>query len=125
MQQEEFFPELWSGKTSPARSTATEDTTSEQSSQRWMTSGLWRNGGTCWMHNISESPSGVEECSSSLSLILLSPDEPGLDKYCLSPKAAEGIMRRADRRGRSLPPLLRTALERVAQTTTKPKPDIS
>lgn len=44
-------------------------------------------------------------------------------RFYLSQKACSGILRRADRRGRALPPLLRQALERVAQTTTKPKED--
>ena len=115
MQQEEFFPELSSGKTCQAHSTATRDETSMLSSQRWVTSGLWRNGGMCWMHSSSESPNGVEECSSSLSLILQSPDEPGLSQFSLSAKAAEGILRRADRRGKDLPTMLREALTLLAQ----------
>lgn len=36
-------------------------------------------------------------------------------KYWLSPKACRGILRRADRRGKELPPALRAALERVAK----------
>ena len=115
MQQEEFFPDLWFGKTSQAHSTATKDETSMLSSQRWMTSGLWRNGGICWMHSSSESPSGVDECSSSLSLILQSPDESNLEKYLLSKKAAAGILRRSSNRGKTLPPLLEQALNDVVR----------
>lgn len=37
-------------------------------------------------------------------------------KYCLSPKACRGILRRAAKRGRTLPEELRLALERVAAT---------
>ena len=123
MQQMEFFRESSSGRTSPAHSAPTEGKTSKQSSERWMTSGLWRSGGTCWMRSSSESPNGVDECSSSLSSILQSPNEQVMDKYLLSAKAAAGILRRSTNRGRSLPPLLQQALERVAQTTTKPKQD--
>ena len=42
-----------------------------------------------------------------------------------SPKACQGILRRAAKRGKKLPHLLQMALERVAQMTTKDKPGIS
>ena len=45
-------------------------------------------------------------------------------QYYLSAKACAGVLRRAEKRGRSLPPLLQTALERVAQTTIKGKQGI-
>ena len=35
-------------------------------------------------------------------------------KYYLSPKACRGILRRAERRGKALPPLLHQALQQVA-----------
>ena len=71
---------------------------------------VWR--GACWIANISECPSdGVE---STLSDIW----EPhALSKYCLSPKAAAGILRRAQKRGRKLPIALEQALVAVAQMT--------
>ena len=56
--------------------------------------------------NIGESPSVADE--STLSQILI-PNAP--EKYYLSAKACEGILRRAERRGKTLPPLLKTALE--------------
>jgi hypothetical protein len=40
---------------------------------------------------------------------------PGLQRYCLSSKAAAGILRRATRRGRALPEPLNSALEQLAQ----------
>jgi hypothetical protein len=40
---------------------------------------------------------------------------PHLLKYCLSPKAAAGILRRAERRDRVLPESLMTALRAVAE----------
>jgi hypothetical protein len=43
-------------------------------------------------------------------------------RYFLSPKAAAGILRRAEARGRTLPTHLSAALEAVAQTTTTDKP---
>ncbi|KMU46108.1 hypothetical protein SEEN2TTA_13733, partial [Salmonella enterica subsp. enterica serovar Newport str. Pond080-2TTA] len=45
-------------------------------------------------------------------------------RYFLSSKACVGILHRAKKRGRRLPPLLQMALEHVVQTTTKDKQDI-
>lgn len=44
-------------------------------------------------------------------------------KYSLSAKACLGILRRSEKRGRSLPPLLQLALEHAARTTTRDKLD--
>jgi hypothetical protein len=40
---------------------------------------------------------------------ILQADAP--EKYYLSARACEGILRRAERRGKALPPMLREALE--------------
>ena len=61
--------------------------------------------GACTMPNISERHSDAGE--SFLSWILEG-DAPA--KYSLSPKACAGILRRAERRGKALPPMLREAL---------------
>lgn len=53
----------------------------------------------CLTLNISESPNAAAECS--LSRVLET--GPHLLRYCLSPKACAGILRRAHRRGRALP----------------------
>jgi len=75
--------------------------------------------GGCLTLNGSEWPSDAAVCS--LSQVL----ENHVDlKYCLSPKACLGVLRRAERRGRQLPLLLQQALERVAQTITKDKQGI-
>lgn len=62
------------------------------------------------MPNFGASPSIVRE--SSLSQVL----ESGgvLYKYSLSPKACEGILRRAEVKGKKLPELLETVLRRQA-----------
>lgn len=61
--------------------------------------------------NIGEFPSAVVE--SSLSQILQNPtDVP--QKYYLSSKACQGILRRAAKRGKELPEVLRIALESQA-----------
>ena len=59
--------------------------------------------------NISERHSGAGVCF--LSAIL---EEDVPDKYSLSPKACLGILRRAERRGKDLPPLLKAALMQQA-----------
>jgi hypothetical protein len=59
--------------------------------------------------NITESPSAAAEYS--LSRIL---EEQVPEKYCLSRKACEGILRRAAKRGKELPPMLKEALESQA-----------
>ena len=60
------------------------------------------------MLNTSESLSVAAE--SSLSEIL-QVDAP--EKYSLSAKACNGILRRAEKRGKTLPPMLRDALTEV------------
>jgi hypothetical protein len=66
----------------------------------------------CWTLNTSESPSVA--VASSLSDVLET--RPDLQKYCLSPKAARGILRRAQRRGRTLPADLIGPLEALASS---------
>ena len=66
--------------------------------------------GECLMRNFGEYPS-VENVS-TLSQILTA-QVP--EKYYLSPKACRGILRRAQKRGKTLPDVLRKALERQAE----------
>lgn len=63
--------------------------------------------GACTTPNISEQHSGAGECFLSQ---ILEGNAPG--KYSLSPRACAGILKRAERRGRALPPLLKAALEK-------------
>lgn len=86
---------------------------------QWVpSSGRWGNSGMgspteFWTLNISESPSSA--VASSLSDVLET--GPHLLRYCLSPKAARGILRRAAlRRGVSLPKTLAAALGTVARS---------
>ena len=78
--------------------------------------GPFRNSGTgspteFWTLNTSESPRDAVE--SSLSDVLVDPGNvPAL--YFLSRRACEGILRRAERRGRNLPPHLIEALTLAA-----------
>ena len=46
------------------------------------------------------------------------------EKYCLSPKACRGILRRAQKRGKELPEVLRIALERQAFAMKAERPAV-
>ena len=106
-----------SGKTSPVFCPRTAGGTSAPSSGRWRNSGMVAPG-ECWTLSSLECPSGA--VASSLSGILETGGVPR--RYFLSAKACAGILRRAAKRARALPHLLRMALERVAQTTIRPRP---
>ena len=61
-------------------------------------------------------PNDAGACSSSLALILQHPSDVQA-RYYLSPKACEGILRRANRRGKVLPARLQTALEAMVESS--------
>ena len=70
---------------------------------RWEDDGAWL--GECMTRNTGESPNAA--VVSRLSQILeVTPQE----KYSLSAKACQGILRRAERRGKDLPEMLKTVL---------------
>ena len=60
------------------------------------------------MHNSGESPNAAVESTLSQILEVNVPE-----KYYLSAKACEGILRRAERRGKELPKMLKEALEQM------------
>ena len=60
--------------------------------------------------NIGESPNAVVESTLSSILEVNAPE-----KYYLSARACEGILRRAERRGKVLPQMLRDALEQMIE----------
>ena len=66
------------------------------------------------MLNTSDSPNVVAE--SLLSQVL---ENNVAAKYSLSPKACAGILRRAEMRGRALPPTLKAALVHLANQTSQ------
>lgn len=70
---------------------------------KWEDDGAWL--GECMMRNTGESPNAAVE--SRLSQIL---EETPQEKYSLSAKACQGILRRAERRGKDLPEALKTVL---------------
>lgn len=101
-----------SSKTSLVCFRLNKDGTWEQSQPRFHLAGIaWH--GELLMLNTSEFPSDAVE--SSLSDVLETTGEH-LQKYSLSQKAAEGILRRATRRGKTLPAPLQAALEAVASS---------
>jgi hypothetical protein len=94
----------------------TKEQTLEWSLERWPTSGIASVGG-CLMLSTSEFPKG-EGVSSSLADVLET--DSVQQKYYLSPKACEGILRRANKRGKTLPPALQEALvSQVSHNTHK------
>ena len=134
-----FDQDIWSGKMSLEPSAPTEEKTSQQSSKKQSVSqsrkpplflclkrdslqadASWENAGALLgefsMHSFGEHPislyhNGVGE--SHLSQIL--EDSPH-QKYSLSAKACQGILNRANRRGKKLPEMLEKAL--VEQSLT-------
>lgn len=82
----------------------------------WLNCQDVKSRGECLTRNIGESPN--EEKESSLSQIL---QEEVPEKYYLSAKACEGVLRRAEKRGKDLPPELKAALE--AQASCECVPD--
>jgi hypothetical protein len=124
---------LQCGKTSPAHSAVTKEQTSKQSSKRFVKSQtpvfqflcLKRESGrkpdASWetdtaLHGVSmtlsfgEFPS--EERESTLSQIL---EANAPEKYFLSAKACAGFLRRAEKRGKELPQMLKEALEETVR----------
>jgi hypothetical protein len=62
------------------------------------------------MLNTGEFPNVAVESTLSQILEVNAPE-----KYYLSAKACEGILRRAERRGKKLPPMLKEALEQMIE----------
>jgi hypothetical protein len=111
--------ELWkkrkatgsSSKTSLAFLPLTQGQTSVLSSERWQTSGMVLRGG-CLMLNTLEYPSAGAECSSLVSVIQTQQVQ---EKYYLTHKAAEGVLRRSNRHNKKLPDILQKAFEDVVR----------
>lgn len=118
------------GKTSPERTAPTRERISGELSKRsqrakfqclnlesgqkadWCEYQTVKSLGELSTPNIGESPS-VENVS-ILSQIL---EAEVPEKYYLSPKACSGILRRAEKRGKNLPPLLEAVLKAQASLT--------
>lgn len=130
-QESLFARDTWCGKTSPEHLAATKDETSQPCSKKssksssrkppvlkclkraglpggdtamkWTDDGAWL--GECMTRNTGESPNAA--VGSRLSQILEATPQ---EKYSLSAKACQGILRRAERRGKDLPETLKAVL---------------
>ena len=78
----------------------------------WLLDPNEQSRGASWMPNSSAWPNDAAVCS--LSQVLEKGSIP--PRFYLSGKACAGILRRAEKRGKELPPQLRDALMAVAQT---------
>lgn len=75
---------------------------------------VWR--GECLTLKVSDLPNDAKECL--LSQVLEAHVAP---KYSLSPKAANGIISRAERRGKQIPEPLLTALKSLGHGKSEPE----
>lgn len=106
-------PVGWSSRTFRGFYPLREGKISPPSSGAWPNSGTWGRGG-CLTLDTSAWPSEGVECS--LSAVLET--QPVPQRYFLSPRAASGILRRVEKRGKTLPAPLAAALESVAGPRT-------
>ena len=131
-----FDPATWSGKTYPERSAPTAEKTSSQCSKRSapcvkrtlmcldlrpgmggnLLGAYWEMDtqlpGASMTLNTGECPNDARESTLSQILDLNAPE-----KYSLSPRACQGILNRAERRGKVLPDMLRDALMEVISSS--------
>jgi site-specific DNA-cytosine methylase len=102
----------------------TEETLRKSSGFSWSSAGMGF-AGVCSTRNFSESPKDAVACS--LSEVL---EDHAPQRFFLTPRAAKGILRRAAKRGRTLPHRLQAALESLAthredeEKTTKISPTV-
>ena len=118
---ESFDPLGLSSRMFPDFSVQTEEETLRKSSAfSWSSAGMGF-AGACSTRSFSESPSVAVACSLSEVLESRVPL-----RFFLSAKAARGILRRAEKRGRTLPTRLRQALRAISRThgtqTISPQP---
>lgn len=108
-------PEWIVAENVPGLLSSSRGTDFKPSSKRWLSCGLGAVSlGGYWTLNGSESPSVADVCS--LSSTLETGDVP--QRFYLTSTACEGILRRANKRGKPLPPMLKDALERVVNKET-------
>ena len=107
------LPAGFSSKTSLVCSHLTPVPTLPSSFEGW---GNWGMGGPTGFVTLSggEFPKDAAVCSLS---DILEDARSVPPKYFLSAKACRGILRRAEKRGKELPPALRQALQAVAEST--------
>jgi len=118
-----FAPSGWFGRTSPVSCLFEADGTLVPSSGRWQNSGTgslteFLTLNTCEWTGFGE-PSHSDDGVSFLSEIVETGDLP--QRFFLTRKACEGILRRAEKRGRVLPAALHEALEAAVRTLDEPR----
>ena len=92
----------------------TVDEISPSFSRRWPTSGFMTSPGECWTADTSECPSGGGVFSSLPDVL----EATVPSRFFLSPKAAAGILRRAEKRGKPVPAPLERALRELSGEET-------
>ena len=102
------------GKTCQVSLVAMEEGILAPSSGRWLNSGMG-SPTECLTLKTSESHKDADVCL--LSDVLETGNLP--QKFYLSPRACQGILSRAEKRGKKLPPLLKVALETSAQMNSQ------
>lgn len=105
-------PDGWYGRTFPASCHQTAEKILEPSSGGWRNSGMGSPTEFLTL-NTSEWPKDADVCL--LSDVLETGEVP--QRYFLSATACRGILRRAEKRGKALPPTLLQALQRVAEAS--------
>ena len=103
-------PSGWYGKTSPESCRVTKEGILPPSSGRWGNSGM---GSPTELLTLNTSVFHKDASVCSLSDVLETGEVQ--QRYSLSPTACRGILRRAEKRGKKLPPPLQRALHSVAQ----------
>jgi hypothetical protein len=106
----EFARAGWSSKTCPASCRLTAGAILAPSSGRWQNSGM---GSPAEFLTLSSLEFHSGAVASSLSDVLEAGDLP--QRFFLSATACAGILRRAAKRGKELPQLLKAALAQAAQ----------
>ena len=110
---ERFVLDGFFGRTSQERSRAKVGRLSDNCCPKWMASGtVWR--GAYLTRSSSEWP---KDGAVSFLSDVLEPAPPS--RFSLSPKACEGILRRAEKRGRGLPPKLDETLRAQASSSIR------
>ena len=113
---QDMSPGGWSGRMSPVSLVSTEDGRLVPSSGGWQNSGMGSPTESLTLssceHLASPTLSHSDGAVCSLSDILETGDVP--QRYYLTARACAGILRRAEKRGKTLPPQLALALKAVA-----------
>lgn len=109
----EILPRYWVWENVPGALSSSGGATSNASSERWLASGVLvesdtESDGEFWTRSSSEWPSAADVSLLSESL----ETSEDLRKYSLSQRACAGILRRAEKRGKPLPPMLEAALRK-------------